>query len=232
MSQQINLLLPELRPRFDWLGLPVVLALAVIGLLLVGGLVSYEKSQVAALEAQDRALKLQITAMQQEVMSLGQLVSGRKGDPALPMLLDALRSGNEERQAVLKALDTGFGGEKSGFAGILEGFSRQTIEGLWLTRFELAGGNVQIEGAVIDPSLLPRFIDKLNTEPVFSGRRFAALDMKAIEADVAPTPAAPAVPPSAVAGTQIKARVPLRHTQFVLRSDLPTNLPSNAGGAR
>lgn len=232
MSQQINLLLPELRPRFDWLGLPVVLALALVGLLSVGGLVSYEKSRLAALDAQEQEIKLQITAMQQQVVSLGQLVSGRKGDPALPMLLDALRSGNEERQAVLKALDAGVGGEKAGFAGVLEGFSRQTIEGLWLTRFALAGGNVQIEGAVIDPSLLPRFIDKLNTEPVFSGRRFAALDMKAVEADAAPAPATPDAPPVVMAATPTKARVPLRHTQFVLRSELPGNLPANAGGGR
>ena len=228
MSQQINLLLPALRPRFDWLGLPVVLALAVIGLLLLGGLVSYEKSQVAALEAQDQEIKLQITAMQQAIVSLGQAVSGRKGDPALPPLLDALRSGNEERQMVLKALDGGVGGEKSGFAGVLEGFSRQTIEGLWLTHFELTGGNVLIEGAVIDPSLLPRFIEKLNAEPVFSGRRFAALDMKAVEPDAEPTASAPAAPPSAVAGAPTKVRVPLRHTQFVMRSDLP----ANTGGAR
>ena len=30
MSQQINLLLPELRPRFDWLALPVVLGAALV----------------------------------------------------------------------------------------------------------------------------------------------------------------------------------------------------------
>jgi hypothetical protein len=35
MSQQINLLLPELRPRFDWLALPVVLGAALVGLLFV-----------------------------------------------------------------------------------------------------------------------------------------------------------------------------------------------------
>ena len=35
MSQQINLLLPELRPRFDWLALPVVAAAGLAGLLLL-----------------------------------------------------------------------------------------------------------------------------------------------------------------------------------------------------
>jgi hypothetical protein len=49
MSQQINLVLPELRPRFDWLGLPVVAAAAIVGLLLVGGFYGYQKMQLAKL---------------------------------------------------------------------------------------------------------------------------------------------------------------------------------------
>ncbi len=228
MSQQINLLLPELRPRFDWLGLPVVVAAAVLGLLLLGGYFTYEKTQLAKLEAQDAVVKQQLAAMQQEVLSLGQIVSGRKGDPMLPVLLDALRLGNEERQSVLSALNNGFGGERLGFSGVLDGFSRQTIDNLWLTRFELAGGNIHLEGSAIDPSLLPRFIDKLNAEAVFSGRQFAALDMKSVDADVVPaTPAsvpgtAPVVP--AVSATPSKAHVPLRHVQFVLRSELATKV--------
>ena len=36
MSQQINLLLPALRPRFDWLALPVVIGVALVGLVLLG----------------------------------------------------------------------------------------------------------------------------------------------------------------------------------------------------
>lgn len=234
MSQQINLVLPELRPRFDWLGLPVVVAAAILGLLLVGGFFGYQKMQVEKLVAQNAESKRQMATLEQELVALGQTISGRKGDPALPGMIEVLLMGNEERQAVLKALDSGAGGGRTGFAGVLEGFSRQTIDGLWLTRFELAGSDIQIEGSALEPSLLPRFIEKLNSEAIFAGRRFAALEMNAVEPDSAPAPApgqqaAPtAVAPAATNGTSVKPRVPLRHTQFVLRS----TLPANAGGAR
>lgn len=229
MSQQINLILPELRPRFDWTGLPVVVAAAVLGLLLVGGYYAYEKAQVDKLAAQDAEIKRQMTSLQQEVLTLGQTIAARKGDPALPGLIAALQMGNEERQAVVTALNSGVGGARDGFAGVLEGFARQTIDGLWLTHFALAGSEIQIEGAALEPALLPRLIDKLNAEPVFAGRRFAALDMRAVDPDPPPETNANAnTSAPAATGAPAKPRVPLRHTQFVLRSTLPTT----TGGAR
>lgn len=219
MSQQINLVLSELRPRFDWLGLPVVLAAAVLGLLLAGGVYANGRLQIAKLQAQELVVKGQLAGLQQQVQVFAQAITGRKGDAGLPRAIAEQRTGNLERKDVLEMLASGAAGESRGYASALQGLSRQTLEGLWLTRFVLASGAIELHGALLSPSLLPRYIDKLNTEAAFSGRHFAALDMTGIEAaSKEPLPtlgAASSVPASAVA-----QGAPLRHTAFVLRSSL------------
>ena len=77
--------------------------------------------------------------------------------------------------------------------------------------FAFAQKNIEIRGRLTDPALLPVYIGRLNAEPAFAGRRFAALDMKGVE----PAPASaetPAAPPA-------RAAVLPRHTEFVLRTE-------------
>lgn len=215
MSQQINLVLPELRPRFDWLGLPVVLGAAVFGLLLVGGVYANGRMQVARMQLQDQVVKGQLTSLQQQVQVFAQAISARQGDASLPDAIAEQRSGNRERKTVLDMLAQGAAGESRGYAPALQGLSRQTLEGLWLTRFVLASSTIELHGALLSPSLLPRYIDKLNGEPAFSGRRFAALDMTGVAA------AGKAAIP-ATGAADVPSGAPLRHTTFVLRSSLQT----------
>lgn len=214
MSQQINLILPALRPRFDWLGLPVILAAGLLAILLAGGLYAQGKLQLGRLQAQEAGLRGEAAALQQQVQALAQAAAARKGDPALAALIEALQVSIGERRAVLQALESGAAGSTTGFAGTLDGFSRQTLSGVWLTRLSLQGGEIEIEGAVLDPALLPRFIEKLNAEPVFAGRNFAALDMQEVLPDAPPAAGSPTV------SEPSRPKVPLRHIRFVLRSKL------------
>jgi hypothetical protein len=71
---------------------------------------------------------------------------------------------------------------------------------------------------LLSPALLPRYIDKLNTETAFFGRRFAALDMTGVEAASRESVAGNGCCPVPTSAAQQGA--PLRHTAFVLRSSL------------
>ena len=111
---------------------------------------------------------------------------------------------------------------------MLRGFARQTAEGVWLTGFVLAGSEVEIRGRLSDAALLPHYIQRLNGEPIFKGRRFAALDMSegslqpaGAAATPATAPAAPAAAPGASAAPQ-SAPGGRRFTEFVLHGRLPT----------
>ncbi len=211
MSQQINLLLPELRPRFDWLALPVVAAAGAAGLLLIALLASAGVMRVNALKENETALRAQLAVVQQQVQTLGQRLGARQGDTTLDQQLAAARLAVAQRQDVLNVVAQGDLPSSHAYSGLFEGFSRQVVEGAWLTGFVFAQKNIEIRGRLTDPALLPVYIGRLNAEPAFAGRRFAALDMKGVE----PAPASaetPAAPPA-------RAAVLPRHTEFVLRTE-------------
>lgn len=211
MSQQVNLILLALRPRFDWLALPIVVGAAVAGLLLLGVMAVFGAMQARSLKAGEAEIKGQVLAAQQQIQSLGQTLGARQGDPALDGLIAAARQAVTQRQEVLSLIAQGDVAHGNAYSGLLQGFSRQVVDGVWLTGFGFAEKNIEIHGRLTDPSILPAYINKLNDEPAFAGRRFAALDMTGIEPGDERRPEAPAV---------ATPRAPVRYTEFALRTEL------------
>lgn len=215
MSQQINLLLPELKPRFDWLALPVVAGAGLLGLLAVVVLASAAAWRLDALKAREGVLRGELATLQQQVQSLGQRLGERKGDALLDQQLESARTGVAQRQQVLTIVAEGDLPASQAYSGLFQGFSRQVVEGAWLTGFGFAEKDIEIRGRLSDPALLPAYIGRLNGEPAFAGRRFATLDMKAVDPAVERRDAAPGIPPAANA--PVRPALP-RYTEFVLRT--------------
>lgn len=210
MSQQINLLLPALRPRFDWLGLPAVLGAAVLGLVLLGVLSVLGSMQLDQLRTNQEAVKQQLQAVQQQIQSLGQALGARQADSTLDKQIAAARLAVTQRQEVLSVIAQGDVTRGNTYSGLLQGLSRQTVEGVWLLDFGFADKDIEIRGRLLDPALLPTYINRLNSEPAFAGRRFAALDMKGVD---------PADEKRDEATGAVKSKMPARYTEFVLRTD-------------
>ena len=85
------------------------------------------------------------------------------------------------------ALKGGAFGNQRGFAEYLRAFSRQSVNGLWLTGFTIVGGDLEIHGRVVSPDLLPSYIQRLNQEQVLAGRSFARLEMSRPKPEQAPS---------------------------------------------
>ncbi|MDP2881519.1 MAG: PilN domain-containing protein [Azonexus sp.] len=211
MSQQINLLLPALRPRFDWLALPVVAGVALAGLVLISILAVLGLTQAASLKTSEAEIRNQLAAVQQQVQTLGQSLAARQGDTSLDRQIATARLALTQRQEVLAVIAQGDIAQGSAYSGLLQGFSRQTVDGVWLVGFGFADKEIEIRGRLLDPALLPTYINRLNDEPAFAGRRFAALDMKGFD---------PADDKRNDPASSVKARVPARYTEFVLRTEL------------
>ncbi len=234
MSQQINLLLPELRRRRDWLAFPTVAVAALLVLLGVAGLALWGRQQVEALLAEQRRGEAELGALRQRVQALGVALAARRPNPALKEEVDRLAEGLRQRNEALEAVESGRSGSREGQSGAMRAFARQTVDGVWLTGFSLASSDVEIRGRLSDAALLPHYIRRLNGEPAFQGRRFAALAMQEGGAPaVAPgaTPAAAAV--TAPTAPKVAATLPPptaaahRYTEFVLHGTQPA-----AGEAR
>jgi hypothetical protein len=96
---------------------------------------------------------------------------------------------NTARDAT-ETLKGGALGSQHGFAEYLRAFSRQSVSGLWLTGFSIAGnGELEIRGRVLSPDLVPSYIQRLNREQVLAGRSFARLEMSRPKPEPAPPPA-------------------------------------------
>lgn len=194
MSRQINLYDPALRRQRDWLALGNV---ALVGGLLAGvvAVAGYAaRSELPALSTQVAANEVQLKTLREQVTALGQQAANRKPDPALAREIEATRLLLAARGEVLALLKKDLGPGATSYAEFLRGFARQSVPGLWLTGFALeTAGGLEIRGRTVDPALLPEYILRLNREPAFQGRAFAALNLAEGKADApAPGAAAPA----------------------------------------
>ncbi len=84
------------------------------------------------------------------------------------------------RDNLLNTLKSGAIGNTQGYSEYLRAFARQSVNGLWLTGFDINGDGAQmsLQGAVTNPQLLPAYIQRMNKEAVMRGKTFSALQMK------------------------------------------------------
>lgn len=223
MSQEINLLDPSLRPKRDWLGFNEVSTAAGATVALVVLASIYAAHEAADAVRRQAEVAGRLGGVQAELQKLQAVLANRQ--PNLELEREAGRLGDtiEHRRLVLRlAKETAAGGQE-GVADVMRGFSRQIVEGVWLTGFGISASGIDIRGRLLDPSLLPTYIRRLNGEPSFRGRRFAALDMQG----VVPQPPASATTASVSSSSPSVAAPP--YTEFVLRS---SPLPGASTGGK
>jgi hypothetical protein len=176
MSQNINLLDAAFRKRRELLTLLTVAQCLGVTLAALFGYHFYLQQQVSGLAAELRAAEGVLSSRQGVVDKPG----GKPTAPDAQLDADIVRLETELKTAgeAMDALKGGAFGNQQGFAEYLRAFSRQTLNGLWLTGFSIAGsGELEIQGRVLSPDLLPSYIQRLNREQVFAGRSFANLEM-------------------------------------------------------
>lgn len=219
MSQEINLLNPALRPKRDWLSSRRVALASLAALFVVAAAVVALRIDLASEQKAQTSAAAQLSAVRDEVQALQARLVARKNDPALEQEAVHLAAAIAQRREVLKQA-RGLAAEEGGFAEVMRGFSRQRVEGVWLTSFNTGPGGFDIRGRLLDPALLPAYIRRLNAEPAFRGRHFAALDMLGVEPSSPPAAGSTQAP---VVNMQPAATGPTRYTEFFLRATAATS---------
>ena len=229
MSQQINLYEPRLWPRHE-LATSRNLGMGAVALLvLMMALAAYarfeanEKTEAAAVSQK------QVADEQERLTALSKIVAQRRIDPALAAEVETAKSMLTARMEIMAVLDAGKLGNASGFSAFMSGFARQAQNDLWLTGFTVSAGGdeIEIRGRLLDPAKLPAYVQSLSSEPVFQGRRFAALEMHGVDPEDQKTEPAGAVK-VAVPDLQPVPKLP-RFVEFVLRSDNGDGTDTNRG---
>lgn len=196
MSQQINLLDPSLQPQREWLSLAALAgalaALAVI-LALAAGLGSWREGRE---QERFQALDGRLRASQDQLVQLAAEQGRRRADPELAARVAEAEAALAGKLAVMGVLEKGEAGDREGFSGYFQALARQVVDGVWLTGVDMAAGGkaLQIRGRMLQESLLPAYVERLNQEPAFQGRRFAALEMRRVDPAKVPAGGPAAVP--------------------------------------
>ena len=187
MSQQINLYNPifmKQRKYFTLLTMVQALGLIVVGSLLLYGYAAY---QVAQLKRQSEESTKQFNAEQARFAKYVADFSPQRTNQLLQDEVRKLEKDLVEQTELVDTLKSGAVGNTTGYSQYMRAFSRQVVQGLWLTGFTVTGDAAQISlsGGVLNPELLPTYIQRLGREPVMRGKSFSTLEMQQVKAEPA-----------------------------------------------
>jgi hypothetical protein len=213
VSQYINLLGPAFRRQRLLLTLNRAVLLVVIVMLTMTGMLAHDSYRVDGLR-EELASAQGLLKAQNVYTSRLKGDGAQKGNTALDAEIQRLEAELKSARDSMGVLEGGALGNREGFARYMLAFSRQALDGLWLTGFSVGGsGEVAIQGRVVRPDLIPAYIQRLNGEPALKGRAFAALEMRR-----------PALPSAvAEAGKEAAAEKPAvpRFLEFALATTEP-----------
>ncbi len=178
MSQNINLFSPALRKPRQLLTLALVVQCLCITLAALFAYNYYLQQQVKVAATELAAAQ----KLLENQLGLVKTLKPKRVPPVTEAELDAeIRQLEAEFKLALESMAASKGGafgSEQGFAEYLLAFSRQSVGGLWLTGFTIGGsGELEIHGRTLSPELLPSFIQRLNRERVFAGRKIARLEI-------------------------------------------------------
>jgi len=225
MSQYINLLGPAFRRQRLALSLNRAAQLAGFTLAALMVVMAYEDQRVSG-------LREELASAQGLMKAQNAYTSRLKGDgpdkgiTAIDNDIQRLEADLKSARDSMDVLEGGALGNRDGFARYMQAFSRQAIDGLWLTGFSVGGaGDVSIQGRVVKAELVPAYIQRLNNEPALKGRAFSALEVHR------PAPQAGA---DAAGGKDVSAEPAAtpRYLEFALATSEPATQGADVRGEK
>ena len=177
MKQQINLFQPaEEKANFTFRQMLTILG-AFLGIILIAtlydGFKYYRASrELSLLQKQENEKNLQLAQVTTEVppeQTRNQIIEEIKRYDVIKNQKVATANAlvNEQKKNL-------------NFSIFLEALSKEKVEGLWITKFEIKdeGNFIALEGNTLKPTFVPDFISALGNEPVFQGKSFKVFKLK------------------------------------------------------
>jgi hypothetical protein len=141
------------------------------------------KFSIAPLQETQASLKQQQTTIDEQLDILERRKAKLEQDDSLEKQIAVLADDIKFRRQLLASIDPNTDPKSAaiekGFASHLEGLARQSISGMWFTEIQLldSGRQLALLGRTRAPEYVPRFLQKLMTEDVFSGQQFKIFRM-------------------------------------------------------
>lgn len=185
MSQQINLFNPIFLKQKKYLS--VATMAQALGLIFLGSIVlaAFAFYQSSRLGTQAASTSAHLGLAQAQLTKFNAEYAPRQKSKAIEQALQKTEDDVKVAQQILATLQKGELGNTKGYSEYLRAFSRQQVEGLWLTGFRIdgAGAAIGLEGRALRPDLVPTYINRLKRESVMQGKSFATLEMSVPQVD-------------------------------------------------
>lgn len=180
MSQQINLFNPVFLKQKKYFSVRAMLQ--ALGLIVLGSAVfyGYAMYQVAQLSRQADEMGKRYTTEQTRLAKATREYALQQSGKKLEDELKQAEAQLAAQEIMLTLLKSGALGNTEGYSEYMRAFARQSINGLWLTAFDITGDGTQmsLSGAVVNPQLVPSYIQRLGRERVMHGKTFSTLQMQ------------------------------------------------------
>lgn len=179
MNQQINLYQPIFRKERKILSFGALVYACVMVAATLLAISGYGWWQAMALQREIGILEAQHKGQVAQLERITREVTKRvSADHTQNEILNLEKELQAERY-ILSVLDGKQLRNIKGFSAYFQSFSRQIIQGMWLTGFTVAKGGktVEIRGSSLEPGLVPQFVQGLSNETRLKGTRFSVLQM-------------------------------------------------------
>lgn len=181
MRQQVNLLAPMYRKQQALFSARVSIGICLlvsVALTLIYFATVWRGAIVASQETQ---LQAQRDTANRRLNELAAQLSGRQSSSTLQAEVTTLTQERDRKVEALAALSQRQVGSTEGFSPEFIGLARQRLNGLWLTRIELTGEQITLQGITLSEDLVPRYLRKLGEEEVFAGRAFQQARLERVD---------------------------------------------------
>lgn len=181
MSRQINLFNPLFADKPTYLSANSMLkgaGIVFMGCTLLGAYLYYEVHVLTKSAAEANA-KLSVSAKELTQVK----TQHAKKDKSHELEAQVQQTEQEIRtlRKVLEILSKGNIGNTDGYSAYMQALARQSLDGIWLTGFNIvgAGNKVELEGKAVKPDLVPLYVNRLKNEPILKGKSFGKLEIAA-----------------------------------------------------
>jgi len=227
MSQQINLLNPSLIKQKNFLNTTnIAITLGLLSALMLG-YYGYVQKQLSLLTNQRNQIAEELAATQMQLKQTVLLHSPHKMNKALLEYIAKLEQKEAMQQQILQTVNQSSATPEKGYAAVMRAFSKQSLDGLWLTSFNIDSSNekLNISGRALGADLVPEYISRLSNEPALQGKSFSALNMNLPKVNPLTSNAAPAVTSTAATVAIIKNGASVKPTNSVAVTAIQNNEP-------
>jgi Tfp pilus assembly protein PilN len=147
-----------------------MLALCAVAAVALSVMTAYYTRQAMSLEDDLTKLRVSVTSVPKA---------------AIIQEVEVLKQKEARQRQLRDTLQSTVAAASLGYSDFLLALGRQTSGSLWITRLSVRGDgqDLELSGRMTNPAALPAYLQQLEREDRFRGRRFAQIDMRALPAD-------------------------------------------------